>query len=110
MTDSVSEETEAMMKCLADWADKMVGFFPASPVREGYGYNHYKIPGSRTLLTPPVAMRQAYERCAREILRAAVNISNAKPEKAKLAKVAGIVGYPDMFSSEVCVFLTKAIG
>lgn len=98
------DTVEAMMKQMVDWATEMIGYFPAGPVREGYGYNHEKIPASRIYLTPPKATQEVYRHCAQQIIRAAVNVSDAKPEQWASTRVAAVIGYLDMFNSEVCVF------
>ncbi len=99
-----SVEFEAMVARMQAWASQMDDWFPTGPIREDKGYDHYKIPVESWLVAPPIATDAVYARCANAILAAAVNLAKAKPERFQLARVAAIIGHPDMFGSEVCVF------
>ena len=101
-TADYSAETAAMLKRMADWAQQMAGHFPADPP-DGRGYSHAKIPAKRWLVAPPIVTSAVQAECAQRLIEAAHNLSRAQPRTRSFARVAAIIDYPDMISSEVCV-------
>ena len=90
------------LRRLRKWSDELV--FPAGPY-EGCGYFHWKIPVPRKLVSGPSARRPIQATCAQILIDGAKRLADIRPFGLGHVRVAAILGLPDMFSSEICVFV-----
>lgn len=89
------------LRALRRWSENLS--FPAAPF-EGHGYYHWKLPMPRALVSSPMARRPVQATCAQVLIDAAARLANEKPRGLEHARVFAIIGFPDLFHSEVCVF------
>jgi len=94
------------VRALRDWAEGLAGTFPA----EHAGLRHFKwkIPVLDRLVRPPTTTAAVQAECAQCLIDAAAHVAAAKPADLAQARVVAIIGMPDMFGSEVCVFFDEA--
>lgn len=84
------------------WSESFEGYFPSEYSTEPYW--NWKIPVLDRMVEPPTATSRIQAHCAKAMLNAAQHISAAKPSQYKNAIVTVLITYPEMFSSEICVF------
>ncbi|MGQ3040277.1 MAG: DUF3916 domain-containing protein [Brevundimonas sp.] len=77
--------------------------FPPGPF-EGRGYYHWKLPMPRALVSSPTARQPVQAICVQVLMDAAERLAAEKPQELNHARVFAIIGFPDVFSSEVCIF------
>ena len=90
------------LKALDCWANSFVGYFPVEHAGEQYW--NYKIPVLDILVSPPKTTRKIQAHCANSLITAANHLLEARPPELADAKVTALITYPDMFSSELCIF------
>lgn len=90
---------------LDKWADSFEGYFPSEYSSENYW--NWKIPILDRMVNTPTTTKELQVHCANAMLRAASHIEKSRPEESKSAIVTVLLTYPDMFSSEICVFFDK---
>lgn len=81
--------------------------FPSAPW-EGLGYHNWKIPVPSDIVQGPSARRPVQAVCAQVLIDTAARLATEKPAHLSQARVAAILGWPDLFASEVCVFFDPA--
>ena len=96
---------ERRMRALDKWADSFDGYFPSEYSQERYW--NWKLPVLDRLVEPPTTSDEIQSRCAQAILRAAKNLLEARPKEYDQAVVSALITYPDMFSSEICIFFDR---
>ena len=96
---------ERRLRALDKWADSFEGYFPSEYSQEKYW--NWKLPVLDRLVEPPTTNHEIQACCAQALLRAAKHLFEAKPEGYDQAVVSALITYPDMFSSEICVFFDR---
>ena len=96
---------ERRLRSLNKWADSFEGYFPSEHASEKYW--NWKIPVLDRLVCPPTTTDAIQKHCAQAILRAIGHIEKAKPPEHSNAIVSALITYPQMFSSEICIFFDK---
>jgi hypothetical protein len=79
--------------------------FPAEPYL-GMGYFHWKIPVPAGLVSGASARPRFQAICAQIMIDASLRLASLKPKSLQDTRVVVILGYPDLFQSEICVFFT----
>jgi len=77
--------------------------FPAAPW-EGLGYHNWKIPVRSDMVQGPGARRPVQTACAQVLIDTAARLAGEKPAHLRGARVMAILGWADLFASEICVF------
>jgi len=93
------------LRALDYWADSAKGYFPSEDADEKY--SNWKIPVYQGLVEPPTTNIAIQKHCIYALLRAANYFVEAKPKEMEHAIVTVLIPYPDMFSSEICVFFDQ---
>ena len=96
---------ERRLRALDRWADSFEGTFPVR--RHGEPCWNCKLPVLDRLVAPPQTRPQIQSRAAAALLRAADRLRESRPAGAHDALVTALVTWPDMFFSELCVFLDE---
>jgi hypothetical protein len=89
------------LRHLRRWAAELS--FPTTPF-EGHGYRHWKIPVPRALIEGPHARRPVQAACAQVLIDGAESLIGLRPLELQHVRVVAIVGFPNMFNSEICLF------
>jgi hypothetical protein len=93
------------LKSIDNWAESFNGYFPEEYSTEKY--MNYKIPVLDRLVNTPTTTKNIQAHCLKAILKATAYIEKAKPKKLNNSIVTVLVTYPDMFSSEICIFFNE---
>ncbi len=93
------------LRALRRRADVLV--FPAAPW-EGRGYHNWKIPVRSDIVRGPGARRPVQAACAQLLIDTAARLAAEKPTHLGETRVVAILGWPDLFASEICVFFDPA--
>lgn len=99
---------DVVRKCrsLRRWADGFAGRWRDIPAGQ-WGYWNWKIPMPRALVSASRARLPVQKVCAQALVDAAWRLSQASSSEMAHARVVAVVSFPDMFASEVCVFLSE---
>jgi hypothetical protein len=92
------------MRRLRAWAAELE--FPEGPA-PGRGFANYKIALPEELVGP-LGRPQIVTRAAQVLVDAAGRLARLKPKTHRSARVVAILGRPDLFASEICVFFDEA--
>ena len=60
------------------------------------------------LVSPPWARRPVQSACAQVLIDATKRLAQLKPRELRHARVVTVLGFPDMFPSEICIFFDPA--
>jgi hypothetical protein len=90
------------------WAASFDGFFPPVEPSHPRACLTYELPADMRLVDRPTTTPALQARCARALLVAAARIVAARPRGRSHQRVAVMIHQPDMFMSEVQVFLDPA--
>ena len=93
------------LRALDKWADSFEGYFPSEYAQEKYW--NWKLPVLDRLVGPPTTTNDIQAHCAYAVLRATKHLLEARPEEYNHAVVSALITYPQMFSSEICIFFDK---
>ena len=77
--------------------------FPPSAY-PGSNYFHWKIPIGQGLVSGPTARSDFQAICAQVLIDASYCLAKRKPKGLEHTRVVTILGCPDLFDSEICVF------
>lgn len=94
------------LRSLRKWAESFSGWFPQG-LKAGDRYCHWKIPVLRNLVEGRQAKKQVQIECAQRLIDATGHLIASKPEYANAFRVTCVVCLPDMFTSEVCIYLQE---
>lgn len=91
------------LKC---WSESFKGYFPDL---EGYEerYYNWKIPIPMNMVQGKHAQQEIKAECAQYLMNACQYLIEAKPQGLKFCKVACVIVQPDMFASEICLYLDE---
>ncbi|VVQ32152.1 hypothetical protein PS943_02725 [Pseudomonas fluorescens] len=91
------------LKALAAWTSRFEGYFPDDLTLE-QKYSNWKIPVLTTLVEGKQATAAIRKECAQQMINAAHNMLQARPENAIDCRVVAVICLPEMFSSEICIY------
>ena len=94
------------LRSLDKWAHQFENWFPADLKPEDR-YCNWKIPVFRNLVEGRHASKDVRSECAQRLIDACHRLICAKPREAETYRVTCVVCLPDMFSSEVCIYLKE---
>lgn len=94
------------LRSLRRWADSFSGWFPEG-LEAADRYCHWKIPVLRNLVEGRQAKKPVQIECAQRLIDATSHLIASKPQSANDFRVTCVVCLPDMFTSEVCIYLQE---
>lgn len=92
------------IRTLENWPNDFRSWFPTDA---RFGFWNCKIPVLDRLVSPKFTNQSIQVRAVNALVQSVENIRNARSAQDTDSIVAGIVTYPDMFNSELCVFFDK---
>ncbi len=94
------------LRNLRCWSESFKGNFPDL---EGYEerYYNWKIPVPMNMVQGKHAQQDIKAQCVQYLINACQYLIEAKPVGTKFCKVACVIVQPDMFASEVCLYLDE---
>ncbi|WP_032812656.1 DUF3916 domain-containing protein [Acinetobacter proteolyticus] len=94
------------LRNLRCWSESFKGNFPDL---EGYEERYYKwkIPVPMNMVQGKHAQQDIKAQCVQYLINACQYLIEAKPVGTKFCKVACVIVQPDMFASEVCLYLDE---
>lgn len=91
------------------WVDGFSGMFPSRHALSGNAhYFNEKIALSADLIEGDRARVEVQRECARGLITACAALMAAKPIWAGEYRVTCVIALPDMFTSEICIYLDQA--
>ncbi|WP_447595637.1 DUF3916 domain-containing protein [Stenotrophomonas rhizophila] len=96
------------LRNLQQWAGSFSGAFP-SPEALGNEarYWNYKIPTRADLIEGPASTREIQRACAQSLITACTNLIQSRPVAQAAVRVTCCIAWPDMFASEICLYLDE---
>lgn len=96
------------LRNLQQWAGSFSGAFP-SPEALGNEarYWNYKIPTRADLIEGPASTREIQRACAQSLITACTNLIQSRPVSQAAVRVTCCIAWPDMFASEICLYLDE---
>ncbi len=94
------------LRALKKWAECFSGWFPEGLEAESR-YCHWKIPVLSSLVEGRRAKRPIQIECAQRLIEATGHLIASKPAYANKFRVTCVICLPDMFSSEICIYLQE---
>ncbi len=96
------------IRAIQKWPSMFCEKFPTpQEIETGWGYWNYKIPVHRGMVEGKYATEATKRECAQALINACGNLIEAKPEWASHYRVTCSICIPDMFTSELCVYLNE---
>ena len=95
------------LRALEKWATRFEGWFPEE-LQADDRYINWKIPVLQNLIEGRHASRKTQAKCAQHLIDACHRLIQAKPSTARNCRVTCVVCLPDMFTSEICIYLQEA--
>ncbi|OEY94941.1 hypothetical protein BJD20_17860 [Acinetobacter proteolyticus] len=94
------------LRNLRCWSESFKGSFPDL---EGYEerYYNWKIPVPMNMVQGKHAQQDIKAQCVQYLINACQYLIEAKPVGTKFCKVTCVIVQPDMFASEVCLYLDE---
>ena len=94
---------------LRDWSASFSGRFPSSKeLAENPSYWNWKIPVCSTLVEGPRASPETQRECAQLLINACDRLMRNKPANRPDLRVTCCICLPDMFTSELCIYLQES--
>lgn len=98
-----------LLRSLQRWSDHFAGYFPAAEeVLENPRYWNEKIPVYADLVEPPTTNAAIQRECAQRLIDACAHLMAAKPASLAHVRVTCCIVLPDMFGSELCLYIEDA--
>ncbi len=94
------------IRSLERWATQFQGWFPES-LQTADRYCNWKIPVLRNLIEGRHTSKKIQAKCAQCLIDACHRLIQAKPSTAKGYRVTCVICVPDMFTSEICIYLDE---
>jgi Protein of unknown function (DUF3916) len=94
------------LRSLARWAAGFKDRFPTG-IDDGTGYLNYKIPVLSGLVEGKQASRSLRRDCAQFLIDACFHLMECKPPQLNHYRVVATICIPDMWTSEVCIYLNQ---
>lgn len=96
------------LRSLQKWSESYVAEFPdLSSEDYSYGFWNYKIPVHFSLVQGRQTSRNIQTYCAQMLINAACDIYHSKPVGKDDIRVTCCIVLPDMFASELCLFVSE---
>ena len=95
------------LRALKRWSENFIDYFP-DELPKGRQYMNWKIPVHAGLVMGKYSTSKIKAECAQRMIEACANLIHAKPIKFKNVRVTALISLPDMFSSEICLYLDEA--
>jgi hypothetical protein len=97
------------LRALDRWAESFRDCFPdlKPTAQRGERYYNWKLPVHASLVQGKHAPTAQRAKCAESMLKACAYLMAAKPEEWKSVRVTAVVNLPDMFISELCLYLDE---
>lgn len=96
------------MRSLRKWSGALSACFPPrGDIPAGTQYWNWKIPVNWALVEGRYSTRDMRRECAQLLIDACSALISAKPAWAKEARVTCCICWPDMFTSEVCIYFDE---
>ena len=94
------------LRALQHWSESFKHYFPDLA---GYNdrYYHWKIPVPMNMIEGKHAQTQIKAQCAQYLINACQYLIETKPENIGFCKVTCVIVQPNMFASEVCLYLDE---
>ncbi|HYW57397.1 MAG TPA: DUF3916 domain-containing protein [Polaromonas sp.] len=98
------------LRALDRWAESFKDGFPdlRPTVQRGERYYNWKLPVHASLVQGKHAPTAQRAKCAELMLKACAYLMAAKPEQWKKVRVTAVITQPDMFCSELCLYIDEA--
>lgn len=97
------------LRYLQRWSDRFGDYFPAEEdVRENPRYWNEKIPVYAALVDRPTTNAAIQRECAQRLIDACAHLMAAKPASLSHVRVTCCIVLPDMFGSELCLYIDEA--
>lgn len=94
---------------LREWSSSFSGRFPSGKeLTENPRYWNWKVPVCSTLVEGHSASPETQRECAQLLINACARLMKAKPSNQPNLRVTCCVALPDMFSSELCIYLQES--
>lgn len=94
------------LRNLRCWSESFRGYFPDLNGYEDRYYN-WKIPVPINLVEGRHTSQEIKAECAQYLINACKYLIEAKPQGLKFCKVVCMIGQPNMFASEICLYLDE---
>jgi len=94
------------LRALHKWSDSFAGWFPGE-LDPKERYCNWKIPVLSGLVEGKQAKQVILAECAQELINACAHLMAAKSQSAGTYRVTCSIALPDMFSSEVCIYMDE---
>ena len=94
------------IRSLEKWATQFQGWFPEG-LQTTDRYCNWKIPVLRNLIEGRHASKEIKVKCAQFLIDACHCLVKAKQNAAKGYRVTCVICVPDMFTSEICIYLDE---
>ncbi|MFW1951999.1 DUF3916 domain-containing protein [Acinetobacter beijerinckii] len=94
------------LRNLRCWSESFRGYFPDLNGYEDRYYN-WKIPVPINLVEGKHASYEIKAECAQYLINACKYLIEAKPQGLKFCKVVCMIEQPNMFASEICLYLDE---
>jgi hypothetical protein len=88
------------------WSESFKNYFPDLAEYDDRYYN-WKIPIPMNMVVGKHAQQETKAECAQYLINACQYLIEAKPQELKFCKVVCMIEQPNMFSSEICLFLDE---
>lgn len=95
------------IRALEKWITQFEGRFPEELQKEDRYFN-WKIPVLQNLIEGRHTSKEIQAKCAQCLIDACHGLIQAKPSTAQDCRVTCVVCLPDMFTSEICIYLQEA--
>ncbi len=96
------------LRALKTWASRFNGYFPSQEELHGQRYWNWKIPVHWGLVEGRYTNSEIQKECAQSLINACSSLIKAKPEWARAYRVTCCICIPNMFASELCIYLDEA--
>lgn len=94
------------LRSLHKWSDSFAGWFP-DELNSTTRYCNWKLPVLSGLVEGKQAGQPVQAECAQRLINACAHLMAAKPQWANPFRVTCSITLPDMFSSEVCIYMDE---
>jgi hypothetical protein len=96
------------LRSLRIWSDSFANNYPTdNQLDPGDSYWNYKIPVELNLVEGRHSTLEIKRACAQELINACSHLISAKPKSNGFSRVTCVICIPDMFTSELCIYLDQ---
>jgi hypothetical protein len=97
------------LRALRKWANDFSGYYPSEQeLDENPKYCNWKIPVAAALVEGPYTTQAIQRECAQLLIDACGLLIAARPVWAAQHRITCLICIPDVFSSEVCIYLDES--